>query len=230
MSASSTPSTLDFTAIHGVILDFDGVILDSEVAVYEEWKAYHEANGSNLPLDLYGRCVGSDHATWDPKRHFEEQTGWTPDWENASREVNVRIRQRLEGAGPMPGVTSLMDHWRGEGLPIAVASSSNHAWVDGWLERLGLADHVVSTHCREDVDRVKPAPDLFHRAAASLDIDPAALLVVEDSHNGVKAARAAGLAVVAVPNSITREQDFRSAGRVLPNMHALLHAWRQERR
>jgi putative hydrolase of the HAD superfamily len=195
-NADSTAVTIP-ARFRAVIFDFDGVIVDTEGAVYECWRDLFQAHGAELPLDLYARCVGSDHGAWDPKAYFEEVTGMRPDWPPLLEEKNRRTRERLEGSGPMAGAAEALAALAGRGLPLAVASSSSHAWVDGWLARLGLAGYFHSTHCRDDVARVKPSPELFLRAARALGLPPADILVVEDSSNGLCAARAAGMAVLA---------------------------------
>ena len=204
--------------ITGVIFDFDGVIVDTEGAVYQAWQEVFQAHGGHLPLDLYVQCVGSDHDSWDPKSYFEEITGIRPHWPNLLDPKNQRTRDLLEGHGPMPGVVSCLEALRALGLPLAVASSSSRAWVGGWLERLGLSGYFHSWHCRDDVERVKPAPDLFLRAAAALNLPCQSLLVIEDSANGMKAALSAGMSVLAVPNTITASQDFTGAWHIADSL------------
>ena len=197
--------------VRGVIFDFDGVIVDTEVAVYQAWAEVFEAHGAELPLALYRNCVGSDHATWDPKKYFEEITGVHPDWPPLLEAKNQRTRDLLAGYGPMDGVGHWLSSLESASIPMAVASSSSRDWVGGWLSQLGLAGHFHSWHCRDDVARVKPAPDLFLRAAAALALPPEDILVIEDSANGLLAALTAGMTVLAVPNRITTGQDFAGA-------------------
>ena len=115
----------------------------------------------------------------------------------------------LDGAQPMPGAAELLKYL--ENSPSAIVSSSSHRWVDGWMEKLGLMPLVNTTVCRGDAPKIKPAPDLFLEAARQLDVDPAECLVIEDSHNGMNAAHAAGMKVIAVPNRLTDILDFSNA-------------------
>ena len=190
----------------GVIFDFDGLIVNTEEAVYEAWREVFLNHGADLPLDLYRRCVGSDHGTWDPKAYFEEITGIRPEWEPILEEKNRRTRELLAGMETMPGIRETLEYLASHPIPMAVASSSSRSWVGGWLDRLGLVKYFHSWHCRDDVQRVKPAPDLFLRAAAALRIHPSEILVIEDSANGLRAAHSAGMRCLLVPNEITRGQ------------------------
>lgn len=194
-----------------VVWDFDGVVVDTEWAVYQAWQEVCAAHGGDLPLAEYVNCVGSDHATWDPKAHLEKQIGRQLDWPPILEAKNQRTRDLLVGSGPMPGVASWLDRLRRAEVPQAVASSSTREWVGGWLERLGLGGYFHSLHCRGEVLRLKPAPDLFLAAAESLGVPPRHILAVEDSRNGVVAAKQAGMHVLAVPNQITGVQDLSEA-------------------
>jgi HAD superfamily hydrolase (TIGR01509 family) len=105
-------------------------------------------------------------------------------------------------------VRELIDDARQHGLKLAVASSSPHDWVDGHLARLGLLSSIDVIKAREDVPRTKPEPDLFLAALAGLEVQPDQAVVLEDSPNGVRAAKRAGLFVVAVPNPVTESLRF----------------------
>ena len=124
----------------------------------------------------------------------------------------------LAHEGPMHGVVATLDHVATAQLPMAVVSSSSHRWVDGWLEKLGLAGFFQTTVCRGDAERIKPAPDLFLEAANRLNLPPAECLVIEDSLNGAKAAKAAGMSAWAIPNRVTACLDFSLADRVFRSL------------
>ncbi|MDP3851496.1 MAG: HAD family hydrolase [Luteolibacter sp.] len=201
-----------------VLFDFDGVLVDTEWAIYQSWKRVFEAHAHELPLEIYTRCIGSDFATWSPKTHLEELTGLAFDWHDLDARRQEEIMVELTGQGPMRGVGALLDTLPAAGLPAVVVSSSSHRWVDGWLEKLGLAGHFAATVCRGDAPRIKPAPDLFLEAAKRLAVEPRDCLVIEDSLNGVNAAKAAGMRVWAVPNRVTGCLDFSGADRVFRSL------------
>ncbi len=109
-----------------------------------------------------------------------------------------------DGQPLLPGVEALLRDARALGLGRAVASSSSCGWVEGWLRRHGIRDLIDVVVARDDVRRVKPDPELFLLAASRLGVDPGACMVLEDSPNGMRAALAAGMRCVAVPNALTR--------------------------
>ncbi len=112
---------------------------------------------------------------------------------------------------PMAGVVDLLDDARAHGIRLGIGSSSPHSWVDLHLKRLGLFDRFSVVICEDDVASVKPAPDLFIKAAESLQVAPRNAVVLEDSPHGIVAAGKAGIAGVAVPNELTRHLDFNGA-------------------
>lgn len=201
-----------------VLFDFDGVLVDTEWAIYEAWQRTFRAHGHDLPLEIYTRCIGSDFDTWSPKTHLEDLTGSSFDWHQLDENRQIEIRSDLEQAGPMPGVIPLLETLKSQGVRIGVVSSSNHGWVDGWLEKLRLIPYFETIICRGDAPRIKPAPDLWLEALRRLDLPASGVLVFEDSLNGVKSAKEAGLTVYAVPNRTTAGLDFSIADQVIPSL------------
>jgi len=206
---------MDFSA---VLFDFDGVLVDTEWAIYQSWRRVFEAHGHELPLEIYTRCIGSDFATWSPKTHLEELTGLAFDWHDLDARRQEEIMAELDGEGPMAGVHEMLAKLHAAGVPAAVVSSSSHRWVDGWLEKLGLQVAFATTVCRGDAPRIKPAPDLYLATARRLDLAAHTCLVIEDSVNGLNAAKEAGMRVWAVPNRVTGCLDFTRADQVFRSL------------
>ncbi len=203
-----------------VLFDFDGVLVDTEWAIYQAWLRTFLAHGHDLPLDIYTRCIGTDFATWSPKIHLEDLTGQAFDWHDLDAQRQQEIMAELNGAGPMHGANTLLAELAVMKIPTAVVSSSSHDWVDGWLNKLGLRENFLTTVCRGDAPRIKPAPDLFIEAAKRLNLPPQDCLVIEDSLNGLKAAKAAGMSVWIVPNRVTQSLDFSAADQVFHSLEA----------
>ena len=207
-----------------VLFDFDGVLVDTEWAIYQAWLRTFQAHGHDLPLDIYTHCIGTDFSTWSPKTHLEELSGLAFDWHDLDNRRQVEIMAALESAGPMDGVIDLLEKLAAQKVPCAVVSSSSHHWVDGWLGKLGLTKYFQTIVCRGDAPQIKPAPDLYLEGARRLDLPPASCLVIEDSLNGVKSAIAAGMPVWAVPNRVTQGLDFSGADRIFSSLVALATA------
>ncbi len=208
--------------IRALIFDFDGLILDTESAEVEAWRAVYAEYGQRFPLDIWVReVVGSTTARFDPAQYLSILTGRALD-QNALHEQTRAERLARQAVLPArPGVLSLLRQAQGLRLRLAIASSSSHAWVEGYLHQLGLREIFEVILCREDVERVKPHPDLFLTALRRLALRPDQALVLEDSPNGVLAARRAGLRVVAVPNPVTEGGDFSGADLILPSLAEL---------
>jgi HAD superfamily hydrolase (TIGR01509 family) len=209
-------------AFSAVLFDFDGILVDTEWAIYDAWFRTFQAQGHPLPLEVYTQCIGSDFATWSPKAHLEELTGQAFDWHDLDARRQQEIVRDLAGAGPMPGARELLELLVARGVRRAVVSSSSHQWVDGWLDRLGLTNSFDVVVCRGDAAAIKPAPDLFLEAARRLNLAADQCLVIEDSMNGVKAAKAAGMPVWAVPNRVTACLDFSTAEAIFPSLEAIV--------
>lgn len=208
--------------VRALIFDFDGLILDTEVPIYEAWRENYAHHGHDLPLELYVGCVGSDFHRFDPKLHLESLTGERIDWD---RWDEARERRALAIVNaltePMAGVAARLAEAAATGLPCAVASSSPRSWVEGHLERIGLRGHFVLTRCIDDVSRPKPSPELFLAAANGLGIEPGEALVFEDSLNGLLAAQTAGMRCVSVPNRVTAGLDLSGATLKIPSLAVL---------
>jgi HAD superfamily hydrolase (TIGR01509 family) len=111
----------------------------------------------------------------------------------------------------LPGVKDYLEGAKERGLKLAVASSSPDNWVSGHLTRLCLIDYFDTIKTADDVARTKPDPELYNAALEALSIQADEAIVFEDSPNGVKAAKAAGIFCVAVPNPLTEQLVFEGA-------------------
>lgn len=193
--------------IHALILDFDGLILDTETPLLHAWNHVHEVAGLKFDLRAGQKIIGHSGVAYNP------WTAFGPDADLPSLEDQFQLhKDKIILSQPiLPGVEPLLNHAKSLGIPIAVASNSFHNHVDSHLQRLGLDHYFKTTVCRDDVAHPKPAPDVYLTACASLGVDPAHTLAFEDSPPGHEAAHAAGLRVVVVPNPSTVHYDFPRA-------------------
>jgi len=199
-----------------VIFDFDGTIADTEWPVYEAARIAHHHHGLALPVEEWVKIVGAaDNPTLEDR--LKRELGRDPDPEaiEQAKSLHAEARERVP---VLPGVCDVIGAVKAAARALSIASSSPIGWVEGHLERLGLLEHFDALSTRDQVDRGKPAPDLFLLAAAKLDVDPGEVIVIEDSKNGAIAAKAAGMTCIVVPNSITRHDSPREADMVLDSL------------
>ena len=207
-----------------LVFDFDGLILDTESSAYLSTAEVFAEHGVHLDLAEWQKVIGTfDHPHWTEllaNRLGEpvDRATWIP----------LRDRRKLELLEPetvRPGVQELLEIATTNGVGLAVASSSPVEWVMPHLERLELAAYFGAILTRTDVDcdprRTKPAPDIYVLALDALGVDPTHSIAIEDSPNGVIAAKAAGLWCVAVPGPITRGLDFTAADMVVDSLVAV---------
>lgn len=204
--------------MRGIIFDFDGLIVDTEMPGYLAWAECYADYGFELLLSDYTRCVGSDFAHYNPASELERLTGRRLDWVELDRERTRRVYELLEEVEPLPGVRELLVEARAEGVVCAVASSSPRSWVEPWLQRLDLREHFLHVVTLDDVSRPKPSPELFELALRRLELGPHEGVVLEDSLNGLRAALAAGVACVVVPNRVTGGLSFEGASHRLESL------------
>ncbi len=204
-------------AYDAVVFDFDGVILDTETPFFHAWREAYEGLGLELTVDEWATCIGTHGSGFDPFADLETKRPGL-DLKELFERVRVRKTELTDLDSLLPGIAEWLEAAANYGIAIAVASSSSHDWVHGNLTRLALADRFGHFSCRTELIPAKPAPDLYLDACGALGVDPARALAVEDSPNGVAAAKAAGMDCVAVPHALTAGLDLGAADRVISSL------------
>jgi HAD superfamily hydrolase (TIGR01509 family) len=181
-----------------VIFDLDGVLLDSEPRWNEAKEALVRDAGGRWRDEAPRVMMGMSSPEW--AAYLRDELGVPLDAEAISRDVVRRMEDGYRRELPLlPGageaVRALAERW-----PLALASSSNREIIDLVLELAPFGDAFGVTVSSEEVERGKPAPDVYLEAARRLGVEPGRSVAVEDSSNGLRAAAAAGMAVIAVPN------------------------------
>lgn len=207
--------------MQALIFDFDGTILDTESAEFQGIQEFYQQHGVNFSLELWLPVIGTNDIKFDAYAHLETLTGTKLDAVASRKQVKARVMEIIHQKEPLPGVVDYLLEAKELGLKLAVASSSERPWVEGHLGRLGLLQHFDAIRTREWVERTKPDPALFLRAAEALGIPPNQAIAIEDSLNGVKAAKTAGMFTLAVPNGITRHLDLSGADVVVESLSRL---------
>jgi HAD superfamily hydrolase (TIGR01509 family) len=184
--------------IEGVVFDLDGVLLDSEHVWDEVREQLAKERGGRWHERAQRDMMGMSSLEWS--RYMHDVIGLPEPPEEISAEVVRRLEALYREHLPaMPGAREAVERMA-EGWPLALASSSNRELIELALELLGVADRFRATVSSEEVARGKPAPDVYEEAARRLGIEATHAAAVEDSHNGIRAAKAAGMRVIAIPN------------------------------
>jgi HAD superfamily hydrolase (TIGR01509 family) len=204
--------------IRALIFDFDGLILDTEGPDYRAWLEIFREHGHELPFDLWSGVIGRAGDYFDAVEHLEGQLGQSLDRDAIRKRHKTRHLELIEEEAVLPGVLEYLDEARRLGLKLAIASSASRVWLTDHLSRLGLEEHWQTIHSRDEVARAKPDPDLYLAALRALGVEPEEAIALEDSPNGVKAARAAGIFCVAVPNPLTARLDLSEANLQLSSL------------
>lgn len=202
-----------------LVLDFDGTVLDTEMALYRAWSELWAHHGQELDLVHWQTVIGTD-SDFDPWAALEARLGRRLDEAHRERR-RLRRDELLHALEPRAGVLDWLAEAEQLGVPVGVASSSPSDWVDGHLCRLGLRDRFRHLACVDEVIPAKPDPTSYRTACERLGADPALSVAVEDSPHGVAAAVAAGLFTVAVPHELTSSLDFGLADVVLDSLERL---------
>ncbi len=194
--------------IRGVIFDFDGLILDTETAVFRAWQQTLADWGSELTFDIWTDYIGRSPDTFDPISYLEKDSARAIDETEIYSSHNHYQQQLLDNQQPLSGVTDYISSAKQLHLQLAVASSSTRKWVINHLTRLSLINYFDCIRCSDDVDHTKPSPELYVSVLNKLGLEPSQAVALEDSPHGVTAAKHAGLYCVAVPNNLTSRLSF----------------------
>jgi HAD superfamily hydrolase (TIGR01509 family) len=192
--------------VEAVVFDMDGLLIDTERVVRDVMFEVARERGRDLPLEVFLRMVGltDDASRAVSAEHFGEEF----DHDAFGAEVSRRVRAELAvGATLKTGVIELLDLLDARGLPYAVATSSSHETVGRHLA--AILARFATIVAAGDYARGKPSPDPFLVAARRMAIDPGRCLALEDSHNGVRAAHAAGMMTIMVPDLLEPTAEMR---------------------
>ncbi|NLE84460.1 MAG: HAD-IA family hydrolase [Chloroflexi bacterium] len=202
-----------------LIFDFDGLILDTETVEVEIWTEIYAQYGMTFDMEAYQGVIGSSGARgFDPAQPLVDREGETRSVAEIRKDFLQTALRYCEKLNPMEGAAELIRGAKADGYLVAVGSSAAHWWLETHLTRLGLIDEFDTIVSSEDVENAKPQPDIFLKVLENLSIPPEDALVLEDSNNGVLAAHRAGIRAIAVPNPITKGQDFSLAAAIVPSL------------
>ena len=193
--------------LKALIFDFDGVIVDTETQWYEIYRDWlKEEYNYDLNIRDYLVCVGANSR--ELFAFLREAIGPEVDGEAFERSATDEFIRRSSVLPPMKGVEALIKDAKARGLKLAIATSATRRKPESHLKRLGLLEYFDAFSTAELCENIKPAPDLFLKAAELLKVSPEECLAIEDSGNGLISANRAGMRCLLVPNDITRHCEF----------------------
>ena len=210
--------------LKALIFDFDGLILDTETPDYLIWKDIYQEHGFELPREEWGKIIGGyGLSIFDAAEHLSLLSQGKLDSVSLRARHSSENLARIHAQSVLPGVLDLIHDAKAHGLNLAIASSSPHEWVDDHAKRLGILQYFDQVICSDEVGagRTKPNPDLFLVALNQLQVQKHEAVVLEDSPNGVEAAKRAGIFVVAIPNPVTALLNLDGADLVLNSLEDL---------
>lgn len=195
--------------VSGIIFDMDGVLIDSERQSNEGWLWAAGQLGVDMPMWLIDSFKGAP-AELCCKFFDDYYKGVIDYWEAKElRTQHVYKIRETEGIPVKKGVKDIFEYIRNNGLKCAVATSTRRESAEKTLHEIGVWDYFDAVVYGDEVERGKPEPDIFLRAAKAIGVNPSEAVVVEDSINGIKAGYAADMRVVHIPDTIAIDDDIR---------------------
>ena len=208
----------DGRRIRALLFDFDGMILDTESPAYRSWQEVYREHGHDLTLADWSAAVGT-LGGFDALAHLEMLTGRALDRDGIRSQRLLRKDRLVADEAVRPGVLEYLAGAERLGLVVAIVSSDSRDWIEGNLARIGVGEGWAGIFCADhDRARAKPAPTLYLEALTALGLEPSQAVAMEDSPNGIRAAKGAGLFCVAVPNPVTAGMDLGQADLVVASL------------
>jgi HAD superfamily hydrolase (TIGR01509 family) len=207
--------------IQALIFDFDGLILETEGPSYQSWNMVYRSFGLDLPFSIWSTIIGTTQGAFDPGLELKKQVREEIDWEAVESRRQASEQALIESQPILPGVVQYLQDARRLGLRTGLASSSSRRWVIGHLNRIALDSYFDCIRASDDVQFVKPHPELYLSVLQGLAVKPQEAIALEDSPNGIQAAKQAGIFCVAVPNPLTKQLSLDHADLLLGSLAEL---------
>jgi len=200
--------------IKAVIFDMDGVLVDTEPFHVQTEKRMFRKMGLDISDEEHARYMGTaTDVMWEQIIRERKLSLDVSEITAQTIQQEIPYFESLDKIDPIPGLVNLLDKLQESGIPMAVASSSDKAIIDIILEKSGLGKYFHYTVSSGEIGKSKPDPDVFLYAAKLLGVAPENCLVFEDSRNGIKAAKAAGMYCIAYCGGNSGIQDQSQADR-----------------
>ena len=203
------------------IFDFDGLILDTETTEYQSWQEIYADYGVEMAIDTWADCIGRPRGHFDAYAHLEMECGHKIDRDVVRAKRRKRNAELIAAQSILPGILDYIVYAHQHGIKLAIASSSDRKWVKGHLDRFQLTKNFDVIVCEEDTKNHKPSPEPYLQVLRLLKVRASEAVAFEDSPNGIKAAKAAGIFCIAVPNEVTRQLKIQEADIIVNSLDKL---------
>ena len=212
-----------------VVFDLDGVIVDTEPVSRDGWRYAFKKMGLEFEDRVFFKLIGL--TSEKIKDIFKQEYGREFSYKQARglRHEYIHEYVKKNGIGIKPGIFELLDFLGEHGICCAVATSTSREYARRKMIRAGIKDRFDTVVCGDEIENGKPAPDIFLEASDNLGVEPEKCLVIEDSENGVRAAYAAGMDVIMVPDLREPDEKIRQmVWKVLPSLYDVIPFLQQE--
>ncbi len=204
-----------------VFFDFDGLILDTELPAVVAWREVFVDRGLEFPDWLWIEMIGRSIETVSVHpADLAGQLGVTDSREAIIAEHRERRNNLIGLEKVLPGVLDRINEANHLGAHTAIVSSSSRKWVQDHLEMIHMADAFEHLFCGYEDLPAKPDPALYNAAVTYFNLNPNRVVTLEDSPNGIAAAKGAGIWCVAVPNELTALLDLSQADWRIPDLYS----------
>lgn len=195
--------------IEGAVFDMDGLMFDTERLVYRVWKEVMEKNGFFYDFSAYKQTIG--RRTAYTKKLYETWYGKNFCYEELRRQANILFRDSIDrnGVPVKKGLYALLEHLKSHRFKIALATSTGSATAMDLLERANVTGYFDAFVCGNMVQNGKPHPEVFLTAAQELSLPPENCIALEDSINGIKAAYAANMKPLMIPDLLEPNEEIK---------------------
>jgi len=203
--------------LKALIFDFDGLIIDTETPDYQAWVEVYANYGATLPREKWMSNVGGV-GRFNPYEYLEQQTGATIDRRALSEKRHERYEDLVATQPILPGVLEMLETAKAEGLKLGVASNSFGKWVVRHLKARQLFDYFDKVVTLDEITIGKPEPKMYLMALHWLGVTAPEAVAFEDSPSGAMGAKRAGIYTIAIPNEMTRNENFSHVDRVVASL------------
>ena len=206
--------------LKSIIFDFDGTIIDTESLWYDIYFEYFNQHFNyELPLEIFAKGIGTrDEVVFE---EIEKDLGLSIDIQEIRKNLTSLFEDRADSLVAREGVVSFIQEAYKSGLQLAIASSSNRDWVSKYLKQFNLESYFTIIKTKDDVQEVKPSPELYLKTLEGLEVNANEVIAIEDSLHGASAAIQAGIKCYVLPNRVTKYSHFPAEAHLIDDIHLI---------